>query len=75
MDPLVADRQSRPQRRDRFFAERYRRGDLSPSRLDFGDDEIGTVARTLDEAVQEVARRLAEQARDHARMEAILAGK
>jgi two-component system, OmpR family, phosphate regulon sensor histidine kinase PhoR len=56
------------------LAERYRSGDLSPSRLDFGDDEIGTVARTLDEAVQEVARRLAERARDHARMEAILAG-
>ena len=56
------------------LADRYRRGDLSPSRLDFGDDEIGTVARTLDDAVQEVARRLAEQARDHARMEAILAG-
>jgi two-component system phosphate regulon sensor histidine kinase PhoR len=56
------------------LAERYRRGDLSPSWLDFGDDEIGTVARALDDAVQEVARRLAEQARDHARMEAILAG-
>jgi two-component system, OmpR family, phosphate regulon sensor histidine kinase PhoR len=56
------------------LAGRYRRGDLSPSWLDFGDDEIGTVARALDDAVQEVARRLAEQARDHARMEAILAG-
>ena len=56
------------------LAERYRRGDLSPSWQDFGDDEIGTVARALDDAVQEVARRLAEQGRDHARMEAILAG-
>jgi two-component system phosphate regulon sensor histidine kinase PhoR len=55
-------------------AERYRRGDLSPAQLSFGDDELGTVARALDESVQEVGRQLTEQARDHARMEAILAG-
>jgi two-component system, OmpR family, phosphate regulon sensor histidine kinase PhoR len=56
------------------IAERYRRGDLTPPRLGFGDDELGTVARALDESVQEVGRRLGEQARDRARMEAILAG-
>jgi two-component system phosphate regulon sensor histidine kinase PhoR len=55
-------------------ADRYRQGDLTPPRLGFGDDELGTVARALDESVQEVGRRLGEQARDHARMEAILAG-
>src|SRR5258706_513217 len=55
-------------------ADRYRQGDLTPPRLGFGDDEMGTVARALDESVQEVGRRLAEQARDRARMEAILAG-
>src|SRR3954447_2981249 len=55
-------------------AERYRRGDLTPPQLGFGDDELGTVARALDESVQEVGRRLAEQARDRSRMEAILAG-
>ena len=55
-------------------AARYRRGDLTPPHLGFGDDELGTVARALDESVQEVGRRLGEQARDHARMEAILAG-
>ena len=55
-------------------AERYRRGDLTPPHLGFGDDELGTVARALDEAVQEIGRRLGEQARDRARMEAILAG-
>ena len=55
-------------------AERYRRGDLTPPHLGFGDDELGTVARALDESVQEVGRRLGEQARDRARMEAILAG-
>jgi two-component system phosphate regulon sensor histidine kinase PhoR len=55
-------------------ASRYRSGDLTPPRLGFGDDELGTVARALDESVQEVGRRLAEQARDRARTEAILAG-
>ncbi|HEY6213229.1 MAG TPA: ATP-binding protein [Vicinamibacterales bacterium] len=55
-------------------ARRYQRGDLTPPRLGFGDDEIGTVARALDQAVQEVGRQLADQARDRARMEAILAG-
>ncbi len=55
-------------------AERYRRGDLTPPLLGYGDDELGTVARTLDESVQEVGRRLHEQARDRSRMEAILTG-
>jgi two-component system phosphate regulon sensor histidine kinase PhoR len=55
-------------------AERYRRGDLTPPQLGYGDDELGTVARALDESVQEVGRRLEEQARDRSRMEAILAG-
>jgi two-component system, OmpR family, phosphate regulon sensor histidine kinase PhoR len=55
-------------------ATRYRAGDLSPARLDFGEDELGTVARALDNSVQAVGRQLAEQARDRSRMEAILAG-
>jgi len=55
-------------------AARYRAGDLTPPRLDYGDDELGTVARALDESVQELGRRLAELARDRARSEAILAG-
>jgi two-component system phosphate regulon sensor histidine kinase PhoR len=55
-------------------ARRYRGGDLTPASLDYGDDEVGTVARALDDSVQELGRRLAEQARDRARMEAILAG-
>jgi two-component system phosphate regulon sensor histidine kinase PhoR len=55
-------------------AQRYRQGDLTPPRLGFGDDELGTVARALDESVQEVGWQLREQARDRARMEAILAG-
>ena len=55
-------------------AQRYRTGDLTPPGLGYGDDELGTVARALDESVQEIGRRLAEQARDRSRMEAILAG-
>jgi len=55
-------------------ARRYQSGDLTPTRMDFGDDELGVVARSLDAAVQDVGRRLAEQARDRGRMEAILAG-
>jgi two-component system phosphate regulon sensor histidine kinase PhoR len=61
-------------RRIADVAQRYRRGDLTPPRLGYGDDELGTVARALDESVQEVGRRLSEQARDRARMEAVLAG-
>jgi len=56
------------------LAERYQKGDLTPPPLGFGDDELGTVARALNDSVQEVGRRLAEQARDRARMEALLAG-
>jgi two-component system phosphate regulon sensor histidine kinase PhoR len=55
-------------------ARRYRTGDLTPSRLDYGDDELGTVARALDDSVQDLSRRLAELARDRGRTEAILAG-
>ncbi len=47
---------------------------MTPPRLDYGDDEIGAVARALDQSVQELGRRLAEQARDRSRMEAILTG-
>lgn len=56
------------------IARRYAAGDLTPPRLDYGDDELGTVARALDASVQELARHLDDLDRDRARMEAILAG-
>ena len=55
-------------------AARSRSGNLGPSSIDFGDDEVGTVARVFDASVQDVGRRLAELAHDRAQMEAILAG-
>jgi two-component system, OmpR family, phosphate regulon sensor histidine kinase PhoR len=53
-------------------ARRYAAGDLSRPVPDYGDDELGRVARAMDQAVQELGRRLGELARDRARMEAIL---
>lgn len=55
-------------------ARRYRSGDLSPPRLGYGADELGVVARALDESVQEIGRQLQIQDRDRARMEAVLGG-
>ncbi|HEX7793521.1 MAG TPA: ATP-binding protein [Vicinamibacterales bacterium] len=55
-------------------AARYRGGDLTPPRLNYGDDELGAVARTLDESVQQLGGRLVDLARDRGRMAAILAG-
>jgi two-component system phosphate regulon sensor histidine kinase PhoR len=71
---LLSSRVSRRVRAIAEVAHRYRGGDLSASRLDYGDDELGVVARALDNAVQVVGRQLAEQARDRSRMEAILSG-
>jgi two-component system phosphate regulon sensor histidine kinase PhoR len=55
-------------------AQRYAAGDLSRPSRDYGSDEIGTVARVLDESVREVGRRAADLASDRARMQAILTG-
>ncbi len=54
-------------------ARRYALGDLSRPAPDFGDDDLGSVARSMDQAVQELGRRVDSLARDRARMEAILA--
>ena len=53
-------------------ARRYALGDLSRPAPDYGDDELGRVARGMDQAVQELGRRVDSLARDRARMEAIL---
>ncbi len=54
-------------------ARRYALGDLSRPTPDYGDDDLGSVARSMDQAVQELGRRVDSLARDRARMEAILA--
>ena len=51
-------------------AERYAAGDFSRPTRDHGVDEIGTVARVLDESVRELGQRAA----DRALLEAILGG-
>jgi two-component system phosphate regulon sensor histidine kinase PhoR len=55
-------------------AERYAAGDFTRPPHDYGDDEIGRVARTLDSVVQDLARRLTDLASNRARTEAILGG-
>ena len=53
-------------------ARRYHLGDLSRPAPDYGDDHLGSVARAMDQAVQELGGRVDNLARDRARMEAIL---
>ena len=55
-------------------ARRYASGDLSRPADDRGQDEIGTIARALDEAVREVDRRANELLPDRTRIEAMLGG-
>jgi two-component system phosphate regulon sensor histidine kinase PhoR len=55
-------------------AARYGAGDFSQPARDYGDDEIGTVARVLDDSIRTIGRRAAELSADRARMEAILGG-
>jgi two-component system, OmpR family, phosphate regulon sensor histidine kinase PhoR len=54
-------------------ARRYALGDLSRPSPDYGDDDLGRVARSMDAAVQELGRRVNDLTRDRARMQAILA--
>ena len=64
-------------RRIRYVAEtarRYRAGDFSRPARDFGADEIGTVARALDDTARELGVRLTDMARERAHMDAILTG-
>jgi two-component system phosphate regulon sensor histidine kinase PhoR len=56
------------------MAERYAAGDLSPVQTDYGTDEIGIVARVLDDSMREIGSRVSQRETDRARMEAILNG-
>lgn len=53
--------------------ERWRDG-VPLHRPDFGDDELGAVARACDDALAALMQRLEERERDWARMQAVLAG-
>ena len=55
-------------------ADRYAAGDFTRPPIDYGVDELGRVARSLDAVVVELGVRVADLARNRARMEAILAG-
>ena len=65
---------SRRVQRIASVARRYGQGDLTRPAYDYGEDELGAVARVLDSSVQELGRRIEELSRDRARMEAILTG-
>jgi two-component system phosphate regulon sensor histidine kinase PhoR len=54
-------------------AGRYALGDLRRPLPEYGDDELGVVAQAMDQAVQELGRRVDELSRDRTRMVAILA--
>lgn len=56
------------------LARRYRTGDFSKPSIDFGRDEIGAVARVLDETARDLGTRLEDVARERAHMDAILQG-
>ena len=55
-------------------ADRYAAGEFTRPPIDYGSDELGRVARSLDAVVLELGGRLTDLARNRARMEAILAG-
>ena len=55
-------------------ANRYTAGEPSRASIDYGNDELGTVARVLDSSIQELGRRVDELSRDRARSDAILTG-
>ncbi len=56
------------------LAARYRQGDFSRPSRDFGRDEIGAVARVLDETARDLGARLEDVARERAHMDAVLQG-
>jgi len=71
---VLAGRMGQRVRAIAWIAQRYRQGDLTPPRLDYGDDELGIVAQALDDSVHELGTRIEDLERDRGRMAAILAG-
>lgn len=57
-----------------LVAQRYAAGDVSQRVYDRRNDELGSVARVLDDSVQSLGRRVRELADERARVDAILAG-
>ena len=55
-------------------ANRYSAGAPARTSVDYGSDELGTVARVLDSSIQELGGRVEELSRDRARSDAILTG-
>jgi two-component system, OmpR family, phosphate regulon sensor histidine kinase PhoR len=55
-------------------ARAYASGDLSHPARDYANDELGTVARVLDDSVRQLAARMRELSEDRARLEAMLTG-
>ena len=77
---VVAARRSARAVRDRgrvttmlSVAKRYSLGDLTRPSPDYEDDDLGHVARAMDEAVHSLGKRVDSLERDRAQMEAILA--
>jgi two-component system phosphate regulon sensor histidine kinase PhoR len=54
-------------------AKRYSLGDLTRPAPDYGDDDLGNVARAMDTAIHDLGHRVGTLERDRARMEALLA--
>jgi two-component system phosphate regulon sensor histidine kinase PhoR len=71
---VLAARLSQRVRAMATVSARYAAGDFQRPPIEYGDDELGTVARALDGVVQVLGQRVTELARNRARMEAILAG-
>ena len=55
-------------------AKAFKAGDLDSAPRDFGSDELGSVAHTLDDVARELSRRVGDLSQDRARIDAIVAG-
>ena len=55
-------------------AKAFKAGDLGSGPRDFGSDELGSVAHTLDDVARELSRRVGDLSQDRARIDAIVAG-